>query len=491
MAITAETWTSVNEMTFSNLTAHFINNDWELIHMPIGCFGHWGAPSEDEFDDFRRAVEKCGLKSEAIPAVIVNEGSKMTACRGSAVEWELIGCIHQVVKNITSVVFDDEYVKSSMQAARQMAAYITETNQIEEELDRAQVALDPTCVPLKVIYEDYFITWWSAYAMFERLMVLKPAIEALVADMILPEYLNEYDWAIIRDVTTIIRPFKTLQLLLEGQNYVSLSFVPILVSKMRKGLMQSFSDETVTSNHKELIGKMIDDLKETFGSGEDGTVFQEHKSPGPTNLRKGIPRKAFIAMALDPRTKTLPTLSADDKALVWNALHDDLCLEITSSRNDGDSSSIKTGDTVHLNLSSDKGILEDLFDRNYDDEGSSGDIPVHVIAQNELTLYKHFKSLPMLDNEGLLSDPLVWWKMNDRALPFLAKLARKTLNVPAAAVPSKNVFSTAGINSYLRRSMLHSDITEATVFLHGCWNTSELQPKGDGDGERMKRARIN
>jgi hypothetical protein len=41
------------------------------------------------------------------------------------------------------------------------------------------------------------------------------------------------------------------------------------------------------------------------GSGIDGTVFEEHKSRGFRQIRKGIPLPVMIACACDPRTKNL------------------------------------------------------------------------------------------------------------------------------------------------------------------------------------------
>ena len=493
VAVTSDTWTSVADITFSNLTAHFINSNWEHVHLPIGCFSHSGLLTADElFKKLLETFEKCGLRKEAIQAVIANGKSTMDACHG-AIEWELIACIHQFIDLITSIVFDNGGVKSTIERARQTVIFITDSNRAGEELDRRQVALNPASAPQKVINE-VVATWWSAYAMLERMLELKHAVQGLVEDGLLPEYLTHEDWNSMTEITDILRPFKNIQLLLEEPKYVSLSFVPFLISKIRKGLKQLYLDENYQAPIRGLIDKMIQKLEETFGSGEDGTAFQENMNRDPTSSSKGIPRKAFIAMALDPRTKTLPTLHAEDKLLVWSVVSDHLCREITSLRNEGndgvDSKNKKLGGAISLNLGPEKGILEDLFDHN-DDEFSAEEIPVHVIAQNELTLYKHFKSLPMLDSEGRLSNPLVWWKMNELALPFLAKLARKILNIPAAAVPSRSVFSTTEINNNLKRVRLCSDITGATVFLRDCWNTAELQPKETSEGERKKRVRIN
>ena len=490
VAITADSWSSFATMAFSNLTAHFINSEWESIDLPIGCFSDAGMLNKVEWDKhFRQVLDNCGVQVEATNAVVANNGMPLDG-------WEWIGCIHHFIDLLTNIVMDDEDIKATMQRAMETGTSFADSREAEEQLDYMQVSIDPTAPPLKVIW-DMGVGWWSAHAYLERLLALKPAIQASVDGTTTPSYLYDDDWNSIAGIVYILKLFKDIQPLLDAHTYVPLSFAPVIVSKIRKGLVKLHQDSICSAHLKGLMEKMVQTFEENFGSGDDGTVFREHMNRDPSNnLSKGIPRKTFVAMALDPRTKTLPTLCADDKTLVWDALHDDLCLEITTSRNkpinDGSASNAHSGEAVPMNRVSEKGLLEDLFDQNEDDDYTANDVPVHVIAQNELTLYKHFKSLPMLDNDGTFSNPLVWWKMNERALPFLAKLARRTLNIPAAAVSSKSVLTSTGVHKKIKRSRFRSNVIEATVFLHDCWNTAVLhRPERNDEDDRTKRARIS
>ena len=42
------------------------------------------------------------------------------------------------------------------------------------------------------------------------------------------------------------------------------------------------------------------------------------------------------------------------------------------------------------------------------------------------------------------SDPLLWWKENNKQFPKLALYARKLLCIQAASLPSERAFSAAG-----------------------------------------------
>ena len=143
-------------------------------------------------------------------------------------------------------------------------------------------------------------------------------------------------------------------------------------------------------------------------------------------------------------------------------------------------------------VKADPDILHELFDAPQSDgelDEMTGDVPADIVAHNELNTYKRFRLLPIGDNESNYNDPLAWWKMHEHTLPFLAKLARKTLNVPASSAPSERVFSSAGIYVSKRRARLRSDIVEATVFLHGCWRRVEAYLRDCNDEADSKRVR--
>ena len=101
--------------------------------------------------------------------------------------------------------------------------------------------------------------------------------------------------------------------------------------------------------------------------------------------------------------------------------------------------------------------------------------------------YKRLRILSVRDSDGNFNYPLIWWKITEATLPYLAKLARRTLNIPSTSAPSERVFSSAGIYVNKRRARLRSDIVEATVFLHGCWEKVEEYFKDtNADGKRAR-----
>lgn len=88
----------------------------------------------------------------------------------------------------------------------------------------------------------------------------------------------------------------------------------------------------------------------------------------------------------------------------------------------------------------------------------------HIVGI-EFNNYSGDPGLLMLAPEGKVKDPLLWWKANEFRFPILAKLARRTLCVPATSAPSERVFSAAGLTIANNRARLNGDLAAAQIFL--------------------------
>ena len=66
---------------------------------------------------------------------------------------------------------------------------------------------------------------------------------------------------------------------------------------------------------------------------------------------------------------------------------------------------------------------------------------------------------------SVASCPLQWWRENSSKYPYLAKLAKFMLSVPATSVASERVFSTAGDVVTATRSALSPDLVDQLIFL--------------------------
>lgn len=118
-----------------------------------------------------------------------------------------------------------------MSKARDLVGYFSSSSQAESILLRSQAGEKRA---VKCI-QDVATRWWSTYSMVERLLRLKIYFNVMVQQGNLPPgvNLNDDQWKILEDTVKVLKPFMVVQKLLEGQNYVTVSFVPVLIHCIR------------------------------------------------------------------------------------------------------------------------------------------------------------------------------------------------------------------------------------------------------------------
>lgn len=76
--------------------------------------------------------------------------------------------------------------------------------------------------------------------MCERLLRLQPVLKAMHGAGISPNskavHLTEFQWTVITLAEHLLKPFMAVQKELEGEKYVSVSFIPFMLARLRKGL---------------------------------------------------------------------------------------------------------------------------------------------------------------------------------------------------------------------------------------------------------------
>ena len=90
----------------------------------------------------------------------------------------------------------------------------------------------------------------------------------------------------MEDIAELLEPFMNIQRVLEGQNYVTISFVPYLIGVVRKILeskMVSDRTDVVRELEKEMLTHEENGFNKYWGSGVENTLFDEHENVGRGN----------------------------------------------------------------------------------------------------------------------------------------------------------------------------------------------------------------
>lgn len=131
-----------------------------------------------------------------------------------------------------------------------------------------------------------------------------------------------------------------------------------------------------------------------------------------------------------------------------------------------------TAESLFLSFDSESDA-ETTPERGFSGEDPHGDIPA------EISKYFALNSIPMNSN------PLQWWKTNEKRFPVLASMARDILAIPASSAEPERVHSGARtvLNWNQSRMGPQSIESSVTVKCFSTYNSNEIEIAVDGEAE--------
>lgn len=347
-------------------------------------------------------------------------------------------------------------------------------------------------LPNHKLKTDVCTRWNSAYEMIVRFLELQPAIVATLRAKEMTKFkqkefsLNDDCLSLAEDIAATLKPLKDITVMLCSESSPTLSVIMPLHHQLTCSLLKS--EESDSSTVVEMKKVMCSDLLERYS---DKAGFLN------------------VATALDPRFKLLPYLSDQEKFNVYtqvteeavrvaslvptvktekpdgtneatdsNTVNDHGSLphlpslpQLESEENSNDSQPGITQSNVNIKQETEESrslispgsaastsvlheLLSDVFVTHVEPAKS-----VQELVQSEVIKYKAEPPL------CLTANPLCWWKTNELQFPFLSKLAKALLCIPATSVPSERVFSTAGDILTAQRASLKSKHVDMLLFL--------------------------
>jgi hypothetical protein len=138
-----------------------------------------------------------------------------------------------------------------MKKARALVGYFSCSSQATETLKDYQIR-EPSQLCL---IQDVCTRWWSTWNMIQRLVTLRKFITRMADDGLIDCNLIPDEWGLLEEIGDVLEPFMVVQRVLEGQKYPTLSFVPFLISRCRKGLMS-----VVQNSNSHVVRELADRL---------------------------------------------------------------------------------------------------------------------------------------------------------------------------------------------------------------------------------------
>eukprot|EP01036_Dinobryon_divergens_P037140 gene37140-48522_t len=438
LALTTDSWTSVANENFVALTAHFIDDDWELRSACVDCSVFSGTHTAV---DYKRKVEEMLSNVDCdwddILAVVTDNEPTMNKL-GDLLEdkCEWFGCIDHLIQLIVKPMFDGPGVKDLMLKVRELCGAFNSSTQLEEKLKSIQLSICPGKTPLTLV-QDVVTRWWSTHNQVERVLKLKSVLIVMDQQDLFStsSYIDDNGWAQLKVIEEFLRPFMFVQKVLEGESYVTISYVPQLFFLLHHQI------ENLSSipEFMDVAKSILDIFEERFGDLNEGTIFNVDIQRGKRRARKGIPPIAFLAASLDPRTKAMEYLQPENRAEVWSTIKTmltDEYQEDLDSKNtcyEEDATSRRTfSKTTKRSKAADE--LDDVFlmfstvnnkISKCDNEDAESETPftAEELAEHELNLYRRLPVLPHCTSSPV--NPLMWWKNHASQFPMLSKFAKQ------------------------------------------------------------------
>jgi hypothetical protein len=495
--LTIDHWMSKQNVNYVGLTAHWIDDDWNLHSLPLGMFLHEGGTTANAvFEKLLVDVSREISEVATVFAITADTDAAMNLLGILLEKHDIMHlCCTDHVFHLTCKLcyenssFGDGIEVNAVQKATNIVLYFNKSTQAVEKIKQTQTLLEiyEGNTPVKPL-TDVVTHWWSTYQMCNRIKYLKQALGSMFGGGDLPAnlQLNEDEWDSLTSVITILKPFRSSQQLLEREKYVTSHYVLPTVFLCREGLRKG-QLPGVPDSIRHLSKVLGRDFDARWGASTD-LVFTGSVVRGQRQHQRGIHPAFVIATFLHPSLKSFTSMGMDNQSKA-NIETEVLKLMLEQSP------ALEGGGVEENGFNDDGGGDGPLHDNetpiarilrlNAEAQGTTyNETNTDVKASCERELLDHKKTNPKVLNHGKqYPDCLEWWKRNESRFPQLAVLAKKYLSIQATSAPSERIFSKAGRIISTLRTRLNSAIAGKLLYVSENWNWFLSQTQSESDNE--------
>jgi hAT family C-terminal dimerisation region/Domain of unknown function (DUF4413) len=427
-------WTSDTGAPYMVLTAHWINNEWNLKHVVIAFqrfpHPHTGQQIQEAtlkiFQDF-------SIATKALTITIDNGANQVAAMRLLSdtlatelqVDFNVIRCgAHTIALVVNSGL------KKFQQVIDKVRAFVVEVRRSPKKEEELLSLAQKLQVKYKKLIRDVKTRWNSTYSMLESFLANKVIITSAISLHGNGNFVNlnltDDEWKEIGLFCSYLKPFFEFTEVMSGSNYPTLGTLLLLLDHLFDHIMT-----TIEKSNVPWIKEIAQAMKDKFDS------IQE-------NLYNS---SAYLALILDPRFKTQILPNSISVETIKQTLIDEF-------------NSYKNMDYFSDNEINDEGVGEKrkapgIMDLMLQKKQKAGNL-----QRNEIDEYL------VIPIEPSNIDPCEWWKNHKSQYPILAKIARDYICIPSTSVPSEQAFSKSGELISKKRNRLGDSAIEACMCLN-------------------------
>ncbi|KAL3856839.1 hypothetical protein ACJMK2_011550 [Sinanodonta woodiana] len=240
VAFTTDLWTSLQNIAYMCVTAHWIN--------PVDSGRHTGQNISVRLSD---CASEWNIPINKIAATVHDNGSNMNAAMNLLDDWPDQLCFAHTLQLAISAGLKVKSIARMLGASRRLSTHFKCSTVAAQALREKQKALqnnDTTMVSEVII--DCSTRWNSTLDMLERLIKLWWAIGAVLSD---PQVtvrsiastfeMTDENWSLAEALIPILKPFKQVTVMSSGQNYPSILSVYVHLYIIMKNISDLKPDD--------------------------------------------------------------------------------------------------------------------------------------------------------------------------------------------------------------------------------------------------------
>lgn len=428
-------WTSDTGAPYMVLTAHWIDNEWDLKHVII-AFQRFSHPHTGEQiqEKTLKIFQEFSIVTKASTITIDNDANQVAGmkilstrlAKDLQVNFNVIRCGAHTVALVVNAG-----LKKLQPIIDKVRAFVIEIKRSPKKEEELLAFAEKLQVKYKKLIRDVKTRWNSTYSMLDSFLENKLIINSVLSlqkDFVKLE-LAENEWKEIDYFCTFLKPFFEFTKVMSGSDYPTLGTLLLLLDHL--------SDHITTTIQKTKIPWVK-------------VIAQEMDIKFKSISENLYNSSAYLALILDPRYKTQVLPDRIDENTIKGILveeyknYQDL-ERLYNDENDDDASVV-----------GDKRKSIGLLDHMIQKKKKSNNLQ----SRNEVDEYLITLTEPSNIN------PCEWWRNHKSNYPLLSKIARDYIGIPSTSVPSEQAFSKSGELINKKRNRLGDNSIEACMCLN-------------------------
>uniref|UniRef100_A0A3B1JJI0 Zinc finger BED domain-containing protein 1-like n=1 Tax=Astyanax mexicanus TaxID=7994 RepID=A0A3B1JJI0_ASTMX len=449
IAITTDGWTSRATESYITVTAHYVNNEWEIESPVLQTRPIYESHTSDNLAEvLQEAVLEWKLdrQNTTIPVTTDNAKNIVNASNAAGLSPH-IGCFAHTVNLASQKGLGVNQISRLLGKVRRVVTFFHKSTTAAAVLKAKQEMLQ---LPPHKLIQDVATRWNSSYDMLTRYLEQQAAVYSALTEKDVKKNakdlitLSDQDVTVLEDVVEVLKPMKTITTLLSSEQQPTVSMILPLKHSILTAMKHSGTDSQI-----------VKDVKSAIATNIEG----RYSNP---SLQQFLNEST----ALDPRFKSLPHLDDPSRKEIFNNLAEKI-IQRHPTQDPGQGTSQNPPEDPETAASSEgsppakRTTLSELFGDFYSTAPTTPTTPElwPDVVKEEIELYRMAKVISVDAN------PLKWWKNNEHQYPNLSKLSKHYLAVQATSVASERVFSTAGDIVTAQRAALSPDNVDILIFL--------------------------